>query len=59
MTALRSGRPSLSPVEGWLTVAMVAAMSVCLAWSLNSAAWVLGRPVLTSFLPYASLGGVA
>ena len=31
-------------------------MAVCLAWSLNSARWVLGRPVLTSFLPYASAG---
>jgi transglutaminase-like putative cysteine protease len=59
MTSPRSPRLSLSPVEGWLTVAMVAAMALCLAWSLNSAAWVLGRPVLTSFLPYASLGGVA
>ena len=59
MTALRSRRIPLAPVEGWLTVAMVAAMALCLAWSLNSAAWVLGRPVLTSFLPWASLGGVA
>ena len=59
MTAARFTRLSRSPVEGWLTLAMVGAMSLCLAWSLNSAAWVLGRPVLTSFLPYASLGGVA
>ncbi|HLY14671.1 MAG TPA: transglutaminaseTgpA domain-containing protein [Candidatus Limnocylindrales bacterium] len=57
-TILRRPIPR-APVEGWLTVLMIAVMSVCLAWSLNSAAWVLGRPVLTSFLPYASLGGVA
>jgi transglutaminase-like putative cysteine protease len=57
MTLRRHARLPLAPVEGWLTLALVVGMSVCLAWSLNGARWVLGRPVLTSFLPYASIGG--
>ncbi|HEY2887794.1 MAG TPA: transglutaminaseTgpA domain-containing protein [Candidatus Limnocylindrales bacterium] len=59
MTIRRPARIPLAPAEGWLTVALVVVMAVCLAWSLNSARWVLGKPVLTSFLPYASVGGVA
>lgn len=57
MNERRLGRIPLAPVEGWLTVGLVVVMAVCLAWSLNSARWVLGRSDLTSFLPYASAGG--
>jgi len=58
MNERRIARIPLAPSEGWLTVALVVIMSVCLAWSLNSARWVIGRSDLTSFLPYASAGGV-
>jgi len=57
MTVRRPARLPLAPVEGWLTLVLVVAMAVCLAWSINEARWVLGRPVLTSFLPYAAVGG--
>ncbi len=58
MTFRRPARIPLAPAEGWLTFGLVLVVAVCLAWSLNSARWVLGRPVLTSFLPYAAAGGV-
>ncbi len=48
-----------APAEGWLSLVLVFVLSVCLAWSFDSARWVLGRPALTSFLPYATAGGVA
>ena len=32
-----------SPVEGWLTFGFVALMALTVAWSLDDAAWVLGR----------------
>jgi transglutaminase-like putative cysteine protease/glycerol uptake facilitator-like aquaporin len=58
MNERRIGRIPLAPIEGWLTVGLVVVMAVCLAWSLNSARWVLGRATYTSWLPYASIGGV-
>lgn len=57
MSTRRGSRIPLAPVEGWLTLALVVAISVCLAWSLDSARWVLGRSALTSWLPYASVAG--
>ena len=46
------------PAEGWLTVALLFLLGVTLAWSLDDAAWVLGRSDLTDFLPWAILGGI-
>ncbi len=47
----------LSPSEGWVSVLLVAVMSLCVAWSIDDAAWVLGRDKLTDFLAPASLLG--
>ncbi len=47
-----------APAEGWTTLGLVALLSLTFAWSLDDAAWVLGRPGLTSFLPWAVLLGV-
>ena len=47
------------PEEGWLTLGLVALMTLCVAWSIDDAAWVLGRGEWTDFLTWAALGGVA
>ena len=59
MTGRATLRIPRAPAEGWISVVLVLVLSVCLAWSFDSARWVLGRPALTSFLPYAAAGGVA
>jgi len=59
MTPRRFPRIPLAPLEGWLGFILVAFLAACLAWSLDSARWVLGRSALTAFLPYASVGGAA
>jgi transglutaminase-like putative cysteine protease len=46
------------PEEGWLSLALVAVMTVSAAWAIDDAGWVLGRGDLTNFLPIAGLLGV-
>jgi transglutaminase-like putative cysteine protease len=55
----RSTRPiSLAPVEGWLTLVLVAVMAGLVAWSIDDGRWILGRGNLTDFLVPVSIGGV-
>ena len=47
------------PEEGWLTVALVAALSLILAWSIDDPAWVNGKAELTDGLGlWAILGAL-
>ena len=48
-----------APSEGWISLLLVAAMTVSVAWSLDDAALVLGQRDWTDFLAWASLGGIA
>ncbi len=48
----------LSPAEGWLTVGCVLMMCLTLAWTLDDARWVLGRPEYLDYLVVAAIGGV-
>lgn len=48
----------LAPEEGWLSLILVAGMSVTMAWSIDDAGWVLGQGEWTNFLPLAALLGV-
>lgn len=48
-----------APAEGWVSLFLVATMTVAVAWSLDDAALVLGQRDWTDFLPWVSLGGVA
>ena len=59
MTAGSSRQLRLAPAEGWISLVLVLALALCLAWSIDGAGWVLGRSSLTAFLPYAAAGGVA
>jgi transglutaminase-like putative cysteine protease/glycerol uptake facilitator-like aquaporin len=59
MTSRASRGIRLAPAEGWLSVALVLGLAISLAWSIDGAAWVLGKSSLIAFLPYASIGGVA
>ncbi|HEX8938907.1 MAG TPA: transglutaminaseTgpA domain-containing protein [Candidatus Limnocylindrales bacterium] len=47
----------LEPAEGWLTVVLVAILGISIAWSVDDARWIFGRPGLTPFLIPASLLG--
>jgi transglutaminase-like putative cysteine protease len=46
------------PAEGWISLLLVATLAVSVAWSLDSAALVLGNRAWTDFLAWAALGGV-
>ncbi len=59
MTRMSRARLSIAPAEGWISLALVAAMALSVAWSLDDAALVLGRGEWTDFLAWAALGGVA
>ena len=52
-------RIPLAPEEGWLTVLLVILLVMPVAWSIDDARWVLGQRALTSFLPWAVIGGAA
>jgi transglutaminase-like putative cysteine protease len=60
-----TGRPdrellrSLRHLDGWFTIGLVAVLCASLAWSLDDARLVLGRPELTHFLIWAALAGAA
>ena len=43
-------RLAITPAQGWLTLVLVAAMCLSLAWSLDDAILVLGDPDTTDFL---------
>jgi transglutaminase-like putative cysteine protease len=47
------------PAEGWLTLALVAALSVIVAWAVDDPRWVNGKGELTDILGLCALGGVA
>ncbi len=51
-------RLRVAPAEGWLTLALVAVMCVTMAWAIDDARYVLGRPEYLDLLMYAALGGV-
>ncbi len=44
-----------APAEGWLTFGFVALMALTVAWSLDDAAWVLGRREWGDFYAWAAL----
>jgi Transglutaminase-like superfamily/Domain of unknown function (DUF4129) len=48
---------SLRHLDGWFTIGLVALLCATLAWSLDDARLVLGRPQLTEFLFWAALAG--
>jgi hypothetical protein len=50
---------SLRRLDGWFTIGLVALLCATLAWSLDDALLVLGRPDLTDFLIWTALGGAA
>ena len=47
------------PEEGWLTLALVTAMAVTLAWAVDDPAWVNGKGELTDVLQIIAVLGVA
>jgi transglutaminase-like putative cysteine protease len=51
-------RVALAPVEGWLTVVLVALLAAAVGWAIDDSRWVLGRDEWTDFLPYAAAAGV-
>lgn len=55
----RSNRFLRSPEEGWISLVLVAIMVSTIAWSMDDAAWVLGREGYLDFLAQAVLWGVA
>jgi transglutaminase-like putative cysteine protease len=48
-----------APEEGWVSVALVAAMAFVMAMAIDDAGWVIGNGNLTNFLWIAALLGVA
>jgi len=50
-------RWAAAPAEGWLSLILVAALAVIVAWSLDDAGLVLGRREWTDFLAWMSLAG--
>ena len=57
-TPRRLPRIPFAPEEGWLAVALIAAMAFIMAASIDDAGWVVGNGKLTDFLVMAALGGV-
>jgi transglutaminase-like putative cysteine protease len=47
------------PEEGWLTLALVTALAVVVAWAVDDPAWVNGKGQLTDVLAVCALLGVA
>ena len=47
------------PAEGWLSLLCVFALTMTVAWSLDDAAWVLGRDHFTDFLALTVGWGIA
>ena len=47
------------PEEGWVVLALVAALGLILAWAVDDPAWVNGRGALTDCLSVCALMGVA
>jgi hypothetical protein len=47
------------PAEGWLSVLCVFVLTMTVAWSLDDAAWVLGRDQFTDFLALTVGWGIA
>jgi transglutaminase-like putative cysteine protease len=47
-----------SPAEGWISLGLVLLMTLTVAWSLDDAAWVLGRDAYTDFLTLTVILGV-
>ncbi len=58
MTTPAGSRVPRRPAEGWITLVLVLLLTVTIAWSIDDAAWVLGRDAYTDFLTLAVLGGV-
>ena len=54
----RRSRTRVSPAAGWFALALVAALCLSLAWSLDDAILVLGDGRVTDFLTWSALGGV-
>jgi transglutaminase-like putative cysteine protease len=48
-----------APAEGWLSLLCVLVLTLTIAWSIDDAAWVLGRDRFTDFLTLAVGWGVA
>jgi transglutaminase-like putative cysteine protease len=48
----------LAPAEGWLTLGLVMVMGLALAWAIDDARWVLGRPEYLDMLVFTAIGGV-
>ncbi len=57
MASVRARLPR-PPAQGWVSLFLVAALAVIVAWSLDDASLVLGRGEWTDFLAWAALGGV-
>jgi hypothetical protein len=51
--------PIRRPEEGWVVLALVAALGLILAWAVDDPAWVNGRGALTDCLWICALMGVA
>ena len=51
-------RLPLGPAEGWLTLACVLLICLTMAWAIDDARWVLGKPDYLDLLVLAAVGGV-
>jgi len=51
-------RYRLSPAEGWTTLVLVLLVCLTMAWTIDDARWVLGRPEYLDHLGFAAIGGV-
>ena len=58
MKRLRLPQIPLAPEEGWLSLVLVAVMTLAAAWAIDDAGWVLGQGDLTNFLPWTAGLGV-
>jgi transglutaminase-like putative cysteine protease len=54
---MTSGRIALAPTEGWLSLVLVTLACLTMAWAIDDARWVLGRPDYLDFLVLAAIGG--
>ena len=61
MTELREriSRLPKAPVEGWISLVGILVLTLTLAWSIDGAAWVLGRDQFTDFLALTVGWGIA
>jgi len=48
----------LAPAEGWLTLGLVLLVCLTMAWTIDDARWVLGRPEYLDLLVLTAAGGV-